>query len=774
LTNYLKDFFNISDEQVVDFSDTLNDLVTKGWVMQNTLQNEENVIVTYKCHQLIQTVIRQKLDISANNVDVLILSLIEKIKDKSGVNWLVKKPYIIYVESLISNIVVHNLNYAILLREYAIFQNNLGLYENAINYSEKALEVLKKFENPSKLELAKTINAIGLSYSFDGKYEIALKQRLQAKEILESINECPVIELGKIYRAVANNYRNLAEFELSINYHLKAIDIFKTENSEDFQIELATTYDNLGFTYSEMKLYDKALEYRFLSFELRKNFFQESHPLYIKSLNNIGAVYSKMNQLDKALEYHLKSLQNRIKNFGEFHLSLAYAYNNLNVVYRKLRNFDKAIEYGQKAGETLEGILHKNHPRISNYQYNLAETYFDKKELDKAILFAEKSFEISSKIYKPKHFKYIKSTDLLKKINFASLEKKFWDFRREIKLTTDITPTNLQREKELFIAKFEKNERYNPVFQYENNDNFLKIIQLESFLNEFSNSDFVLAELYTQSIKEDIEWITNFKYRNENFQNWLSSIHGKPSENSHQNAMNIVNKFKEIKSPEKTINADKAKEFMISKLVECGYNWKIEIVNSSAKMSVNSLLQTIKIRDTAMFTEQELQRLFVHEIETHILRTENGKMQRYEMFSIGLPDYIATEEGLAILAEQLNNLRDETDELRYALRVVLCYKCYEMDFWDLFSFANQYFEKDIAFDMVARVKRGLIDTSQFGGYTKDQVYFTGYHKVKDLPKETLKKLYIGKIGIHHLDLITKFNDLNYNVRIPQWIENLND
>lgn len=189
-------------------------------------------------------------------------------------------------------------------------------------------------------------------------------------------------------------------------------------------------------------------------------------------------------------------------------------------------------------------------------------------------------------------------------------------------------------------------------------------------------------------------------------------------------------------------------------------------------MSVSGLLQTVKVKDTAMFTENELQRLFVHEIETHILRNENGKTQRYEMFTYGFPDNISTEEGLAILAEQLNNLRDETDELRYALRVVLCYKCFEMDFYDLFKLANQYFDEDRAFDMVARVKRGLTDTSQFGGYTKDQVYFTGYHQIKNLPKETLKKLYIGKIGIQHLELINQFDDLNYKVRIPQWIENM--
>jgi hypothetical protein len=49
-----------------------------------------------------------------------------------------------------------------------------------------------------------------------------------------------------------------------------------------------------------------------------------------------------------------------------------------------------------------------------------------------------------------------------------------------------------------------------------------------------------------------------------------------------------------------------------------------------------------------------------------------------------------------------------------------------------------------------RVKRGLIDTAEKGGFYKDQLYFKGYQKVKNLTPECREKLWIGKVGIKHV------------------------
>ncbi len=765
-------FFQIKDENLIDFTDTLNDLVTKGWLIQNNLENDGEIIIAYKCHQLIQTVVREKLDISADNLNDLIAFFVKQIEIKPNINWIDNKYYMRYVDEIIINIKEYNLSYTILLREYAELLNKFSRYNESIQYAEKALRLIQKYENQNKLEIAKTYMVLGVSNSDNGDFHTALKNKLKAKSLMDDLENCPNIELGTLYTLLAVEYRKLGEYDESIKQSKTAIEILKSDKSEGAQVLLAQVYDRLGFTYSQMKDYTTSLDYRLLAFDIRKQYLDENHPSYNSSLNNLGVLYKNLNQLDKALDCHKKSLLARIKNYGEYHPSTAFAYNNLSEVYLKRRDFETAIEFRKKAHDCLK-ILHKNHPRISVNKKGMANIYFAKKELDIALQYAEESFQIRKIVSKSeKEAEYQTILVLLQKIKFAILEREYWNFRRTINLTDDITPINLNIEKDKFLTKFSQNEKYNPIFKYENRDNLDIIEKLNHFYNKFSETDFYLTEPYKTSINKDIDWISNFKNKGVEFNEWLSSVYGKPNDNDIKQATEILETYTipENKREKVTINAEKAQKFIVSKLQECGYDWNVKIQNMSAKMSVNSLEQTLKIKDTATFTESELNRLYVHEIETHVLRNENGKTQRYEIFSIGFPNYMATEEGLAILAEKQNNLRDKYDDMKYALRLVLCDKCMTMDFWDLFIFAKKYIPNNSdAFDMVARVKRGLNDTSVLGGYTKDQVYFAGYNQLKELPNETLKKLYLGKIGIEDLSLLSKLDDLNYSVKIPNWV-----
>ena len=73
-------------------------------------------------------------------------------------------------------------------------------------------------------------------------------------------------------------------------------------------------------------------------------------------------------------------------------------------------------------------------------------------------------------------------------------------------------------------------------------------------------------------------------------------------------------------------------------------------------------------------------------------------------------------------------------------------------------------DKD-AFTITFRAKRNLCDTSQPGGFTKDYVYFSGYYKIKDYVKgdiEKLKDLFIGKIKLKDLKILSKFLEKNKN------------
>lgn len=355
------------------------------------------------------------------------------------------------------------------------------------------------------------------------------------------------------------------------------------------------------------------------------------------------------------------------------------------------------------------------------------------------------------------------------------LEKKYIDFRRDIQLFPDIKPINLQDEKKVFIEKWEKKIPYNPKFKYEQSKNIKSLSKFKKFKKKFDELNHPLSKIYVEKIRNEIDWIEGFSNREKsNFPKWISSLYGKPNEAF----VKEILKSKELntrrtKSTKNTISAKETKKQILEALNNYGFpSWAVEITDMTARMSVNSLLKKVKINKVSKFSKEGIKSLIVHEIGSHVFRNMNGAAQPYQLFQFGFPNYLDTEEGLAIWNEKQNGLRDNNDEIRYRLRVLVAFFCYEMSFFELVYFANHYLKNPKkAFDMVARIKRGLVDTSVHGGYTKDQVYFTGYTRVKELPIETIQKLYIGKVGIDDLPMLEKMEELNWDFDLPDWLSN---
>lgn len=342
-------------------------------------------------------------------------------------------------------------------------------------------------------------------------------------------------------------------------------------------------------------------------------------------------------------------------------------------------------------------------------------------------------------------------------MGFKTLEQTYWDLKVVLKLTTDIVPLNLEQEKEKFLTHKEKGLVYNPVFDYAQNTNADRIPELECLKNQFNVLNEKLSPAYIELIDKDIAWINGFGQRNEvGFSGFLSDLFGKPSEDLLQQAQDILDNYKKEADLAKTISSEEALTLFSNELKAKGFHtWTVTVENSAAGVTVESLKQNIKIKSNFYFSPIAIERLFVHEIGTHVSRSENGKEQDSLLYRYGFPNYIETEEGLAIYNEERSGLLSEFDKLRYALRVVGSHKAFDMNFYCLQSYLSHYLSESGAFDMAARIKRGFVNTDSLGGYTKDQIYLSGYYLVKKLGQLELNKLMIGKIGVKQLQLENK-------------------
>jgi len=155
---------------------------------------------------------------------------------------------------------------------------------------------------------------------------------------------------------------------------------------------------------------------------------------------------------------------------------------------------------------------------------------------------------------------------------------------------------------------------------------------------------------------------------------------------------------------------------------------------------------------------QGLRRNFIqgtlhHEIGTHYLRSRNDRLQPWGRGPSGrkrysLEDKNPTEEGLASLHTVLE--RDGHYLWRPALLYYAAWRAVRLSFHELFDDLAQFLGDSEAerWDYCMRVKRGLLDTSQPGGFLKDQMYLAGAIQILEQRNRiNFHTLYLGKLSV---------------------------
>lgn len=310
-----------------------------------------------------------------------------------------------------------------------------------------------------------------------------------------------------------------------------------------------------------------------------------------------------------------------------------------------------------------------------------------------------------------------------------------------------ITPTNVDKERKIFL----KNKgKYNPQFEYEKIDETFD--DYKHILKEMSFGDTKIEKLYNQRKKElikKIELIQNVG--SSTFSTNSLKLYKGPDEELVKTAYSILQlppSAKAKKIPRKEALALLRKVF---NTLQLKYNINNINIITSANVSTEKKLLELKKRER--FSEDYTKRLVVHEIGTHVLRTENGLLQELKLFRTGFPDYIETEEGIAAYNEYRTGLMTNSILRNYAGRVIAVHQALENDFQSTYKHLRKYFQEKTAWKLTLRAKRGIADTAQKGAYTKDVVYLRGFLKIlKFSEQHDIAELYVGKIGLQHLTL----------------------
>lgn len=210
--------------------------------------------------------------------------------------------------------------------------------------------------------------------------------------------------------------------------------------------------------------------------------------------------------------------------------------------------------------------------------------------------------------------------------------------------------------------------------------------------------------------------------------------------------------------------------------------------NKSAKLSVNAHRKKIIIgKRRASMTIAETRGLFAHEVLVHAQRSVHGRKLSYEL-AIGLPGYVAAEEGFAVLVESAINgnvptkVKDRYIDIALALGA---WRRKPLLRREMYAFCysravirgvvnNEELDLDelerVTWEHVNRIYRGGLGNKYLAVFTKDVAYYRGFVKIANYLQKAAKRgrltdsvayLYQGKFdptNRSHRQIVAYFED----------------
>ncbi len=338
----------------------------------------------------------------------------------------------------------------------------------------------------------------------------------------------------------------------------------------------------------------------------------------------------------------------------------------------------------------------------------------------------------------------------------------FLEANGKIRLLTQMFPINEIEEKKTFF----KDPQYVPRFKY--NDIPSGLTALASRLSELECGNDELGMLYAgvrDSFLAKIAILQN-RGNSEIVLHHAKSLFGEVDDVLLASALEILARpFVDGAAAERNISSVQLKEIFEQELKAMKLDdWSVEL---SPRFLISVIIpqKALSVTQDRFFSAKEARRLVVHEIGAHVIRAVNGAMQPYKIFSIGTPQYSATEEGVAVFSEYLTDLLDENAMRNYAGQVVGVRAAREG-----MSFRETYFHLKETGIEDARAWRIAVRAHRGGGLARDHIYLKGYLELKELFKNDrsdLPYLFAGKVNASDVGLVKRLikdgelRDLDY-------------
>jgi signal transduction histidine kinase len=228
-------------------------------------------------------------------------------------------------------------------------------------------------------QLVDSLNSISYS-SRRSNPRFSLEMAHRAKQHSESI---------KYSKGLASALHNMGTAKAVLGWFDKGlIDLIEASRIRveiDDRGGLVSTYNNIGFIYSELKNDQKAMEFYEKAFSYID--YSEANRIISIVINNIGNVSFRSENYDKALEFYYQALRMNEENGDDRGISNTLS--NIGQVYNATGDYKKGLEYLLRAYEIGKNLNDKF--GMVNTLRNISELYLNQNQDIEATNYALRS-----------------------------------------------------------------------------------------------------------------------------------------------------------------------------------------------------------------------------------------------------------------------------------------------------------------------------------------------------------------------------------------------
>lgn len=344
------------------------------------------------------------------------------------------------------------------------------------------------------------------------------------------------------------------------------------------------------------------------------------------------------------------------------------------------------------------------------------------------------------------------------------VDEKLAAISRRLKMLFFLNPVNADTERQRFWSR---KRAYEPRFRYKPLDFDRDLVRRDLYELRIEDiEDPVLADLYRRKRWEIDNQLSVLDERGtENLTFTSEKLFGPIDEQDVRDAHSILEM--DPVPEQRTLSAERVKN-MLEKVV-ASYTRKagedfVCRVRLRKFLSSNAAAgeRSVALKSHKRYSLNDARILGVHEVGWHVLTANNGTRQPLELFAIGLPGFLGTQEGAALFAEYMsgtltvNRLRIIAGRTLAVSLAVQGWKFSET--YDYLMRMPHGFDGDDAFTICERAYRGGVPdrTGKWRGvYTKDSIYQRYFIRVVTYWRSglDLNVLSAGKMDLEHVPMV---------------------